>query len=79
VVYEDGGTVKHAYWDGNDWKIQVVSGAGTHAHRYEDIAIDRRGNIYIVYQDAIDGSLKVAVGSPQGSARTTLKENKSDE
>jgi hypothetical protein len=78
VVYEDGGTVKHAYRDGNDWRIQVISGAGTRAHRYEDIAIDRRGNIYIVYQDAIDGSLKVAVGSPQSPAPSALKENKEE-
>jgi len=77
VVYEDGGAVKHAYWDGNDWRIQVVSAAGTRAHRYEDIAFDRRGNIYIVYQDAIDGSLKVAVGSPQGHAQSASNEKKS--
>jgi hypothetical protein len=77
-VYEGGGAVKHAYRDGNDWRIQVISGAGTNAHRYEDIAIDRRGNIYIVYQDAIDGSLKVAVGSPQAPAPSALKENKEE-
>jgi hypothetical protein len=62
VVYEDAGTVKHAFWDGSAWKIQIISNPGTRAHRYEDIAIDRFGNIYISYQDAADGSLKVAVG-----------------
>jgi hypothetical protein len=76
IVYEDGGAVKHAYWDGNDWRIQVVSSAGTRAHRYEDIAIDRRGKIYIVYQDGIDGSLKVAVGIPQERTLSTPKEKK---
>jgi hypothetical protein len=62
IVYEDNGSVKHAYWDGSKWKIQVVSGAGPKAHRYESIAIDLEGSIYISYQDAIDGSLKVAIG-----------------
>jgi hypothetical protein len=76
VVYEDGGAVKLASWDGTDWKIQIVSAAGTHMHRYEDIVIDRRGNIYIVYQDAIDGSLKVAVGIPQGQIQSSSIEKK---
>jgi hypothetical protein len=76
VVYEDGGALKHAYWDGTDWRIQVVSGSGTRRHRYEDIAIDRHGNIYIIYQDALDGSLKVSVGHPQGQVESTLVEKK---
>jgi len=78
VVYENGGAVKLASWDGSEWRIQMISAAGTHAHRYEDIAFDRRGNIYIVYQDATDGSLKIAVGTPQGQAERTSSEKKSE-
>ena len=77
VVYEDGGVVKHAFWNGTDWKIQVVSGAGTRRHRYEDIAIDPQGTIYIIYQDAIDGSLKIAAGRPEGQTESTLNGKKS--
>lgn len=69
IVYEDAGKVKHAYWDGSKWNIQVVSGAGQKAHRFEDIAIDSDGDIYISYQDAFDGSLKVAIGRVDKSAR----------
>lgn len=76
LVYEDGGAVKLASWDGNLWTIQVVSAAGTHAHRYEDIAIDRRGIIYIVYQDALDGSLRVAIGTPQAQVTGSSNEKK---
>jgi hypothetical protein len=67
IVYEDAGAVKHAFWNGSAWRIQVISSPGTRAHRYEDIAIDRFGNVYISYQDATDGSLKVAIGRRQMS------------
>ncbi|HEY2547606.1 MAG TPA: hypothetical protein VGI46_16160 [Candidatus Acidoferrum sp.] len=76
LVYEDGGAVKHAYWDGNNWTIQVISPAGTHAHRYEDIAIDRRGTIYVVYTDGIDGSVKIAIGTPQPQAQSAAATEK---
>jgi hypothetical protein len=54
----------------------VVSVSGTRRHRYEDIAIDGHGNIYIIYQDAFDGSLKVSVGHPQGQVESTSVERK---
>lgn len=68
IVYDDDGTVKHATWDGTEWQIQVVSGRGIERARYGDIAIDSSGNTYIAYRDASDGSLKVAVGHPEGPA-----------
>jgi hypothetical protein len=78
IVYEDAGTVKHAYWDGSNWRIQVVSGPGAkqHRHRFENIAIDRAGNIYISYQDATDGSVKVAIGRPDAPVQNGLNEKK---
>jgi hypothetical protein len=65
IAYEDSGAVKHAYWDGTRWKIQVISPPGLQRLRFEDIAIDQKGTVYISYRDAADGSLKVAVGRPQ--------------
>jgi hypothetical protein len=76
IAYEDAGAVKHAYWDGSNWRIQVVSGPGPKRHRYENIAIDQAGNIYISYQDAVDGSLKVAIGQPQVPAHDASDEKK---
>jgi hypothetical protein len=75
IVYEDGGAVKHAYWDGSKWQIQVISGPGINRDRYEDIAIDQEGNIYISYRDASDGSLKVATGrAQQATTQSASKE-----
>lgn len=70
IVYDDNGMVKHAYWDGSEWQIQVVSGRGIERARYPDIAIDSNGTTYIAYRDANDGSLKVAVGKADGQSGT---------
>ena len=79
IVYEDAGAVKHAYWDGSRWRIQVVSGAGAKQHRYENIAIDRKGQIYISYQDALDGSVKVSIGHVEAPAGNSSGDNKPKE
>ncbi len=76
IVYEDAGAVKHAYWDGSKWKIQVVSAAGPNQHRYENIAIDQKGNIYISYRDAVDGSVKVSIGRLEASAAVSSEQKK---
>jgi hypothetical protein len=74
IVYEDGGAVKHAYWDGSKWQIQIISGPGINRERYEDIAIDHQGNIYISYRDASDGSLKVATGLLEQPTQSASKD-----
>jgi hypothetical protein len=79
IVYEDDGAVKHAYWDGSNWRIQVVSGAGPKRYRYENIAIDRKGNIYISYQDALDGSVKVSIGRLEAPAENASDQKKPKE
>src|ERR1700722_4011555 len=69
VVYEDGGAVEHAFWDGSRWKIQLVSARGIESNRFCDMAIDSEGTIYIAFRDANDGSVKVVVGRPQTPAK----------
>ena len=69
IVYEDGGAVEHAFWDGSGWKIQLVSARGLESNRFCDIAIDSEGTIYIAFRDANDGSVKVVVGRPQTPAK----------
>jgi len=64
VRYEDGGAVKHAYWDGSKWHIQVVVEPGTEDYVYSSMKIAPDDTLYISYRDPVDGSLKVAVGAP---------------
>jgi hypothetical protein len=78
VVFEDGGSVKHAFWDGSGWRVQVVSGPGVQKNRFADIVIDQDGNINIGYRDAMDGSVKVAVGRSQVAAEKSPGRTKTE-
>jgi hypothetical protein len=73
VVYEDGGSVKQAVWDKSHWQIQVISSPGIEKQRFSDIAIDHDGTIFIAYKDAVDGSVKIAVGRPQTQSASDAK------
>lgn len=63
IRYEDGGAVKHAYWDGQKWQLQLVVPPGGEAALYSSMKIGPDDTIYISYRDPVDGSLKVAVGT----------------
>jgi len=76
IAYQDASSLKHAYWDGSGWKIERISRPGPYADRYQDIAIDRDGNIYISFQDSEDGSLKVAIGRPTTASALHLETTK---
>jgi hypothetical protein len=64
VVYEDAGTLRHTYWDGQAWRAQLIVRQGMHRLRYSAIAIGSDDTIYISYCDPDDGSLQIAVGHP---------------
>jgi hypothetical protein len=64
ISYDDGGALKHAYWDGKIWRIQIVAPSGPDPYRYSSLGIATDDTIYISYRDPQDGSLKVAVGRP---------------
>jgi hypothetical protein len=76
ISYEDGGTLKHAYWDGKRWQIQVVAKRGIEPYLYSSMAIGPDDTLYISYRDPTNGSLKVAVGHPEGeeSISTSAKD-----
>ena len=64
IAYEDVGTVKHAYFDGNKWRIQTIIPSGPEGSRFASMAIDSRDTLHISYRDPVDGSLRLATGSP---------------
>jgi len=64
IAYEDGGALKHAYWDGQRWRIQLLVGASGEAAIYSSMKIAPDDTIYISYRDPFDGALRVAVGHP---------------
>jgi len=79
ISYEDGGRLKHAFWDGKLWNIQVIAPGGANPHRYHSMTIDKEDTLYISYRDPSDGSLKVAIGRRSGPAQTAgIKEKNND-
>jgi len=75
ICYEDSGALKHAYWDGKKWRIQVLAPSGLDMFRYSSMAIDRDDNIYIAFRDAEDNTLKLATGHPASAQLDTASEN----
>lgn len=80
ICYEDAGSVKHAFWDGTRWHIQVVVPRATEPYLYSSMAIDKNDVIYISYRDSSDGSLKVAIGrgTAQPSPTTAVRQNEKE-
>jgi hypothetical protein len=76
IRYEDGGALKHAYWDGSKWRIQVVVQPGSETFLYSSMKIAPDDTLYISYRDPVDGSLKVAVGSPAPEAAPKVSPKK---
>jgi hypothetical protein len=79
ICYEDGGSLKHAFWNGTRWHIQLVAPRATEPYLYSAMAIDRNDTLYISYRDPSDGTLKVAVGrSSADDTATALQQEKKD-
>lgn len=82
ICYESAAGLKHAYWDGKQWKVQlIVSAPTTKVFFYSSTAIDGNDVIYLSYHDPFDGALKLAIGRPSVAAntgKTEKAENKTD-
>jgi hypothetical protein len=64
ISYEDGGTLKHAYWDGEKWHYQVIVRNRNSPHLYHSMAIGPDDALYVPFRDPSNGALKLAVGRP---------------
>ena len=74
IAFGDAGTLKHVYWDGSKWRIEVVAAGGAGQYRYPSLVIDQQDNLYISYQVPSDQSLKVAVGRPRAESHEAVAE-----
>jgi len=64
VSYEDGGGLKHAFWDGEQWRVQLIVGATGEALIYSSMKVAPDDTVFISYRDPNDSILRVAVGRP---------------
>ena len=64
IVYESLEGLKHAWWDGTDWHIQMIVAAAGNPEFDNSAVINKDDVIYIAYRDPLDKSLKLATGKP---------------
>lgn len=71
ISYESMGGLKHAYWDGSQWQLQLIARPAGDGLFYNSMTIDRDNTLYISYRDPADGFVKVAVGRMTAPQETT--------
>ena len=76
ISYEASGTLRHAYWDGQQWRNQVVARSGADPLLESSMTIAPDDTIYIAYRDPDDGSLNVAIGHRGETPQTAGPEKK---
>lgn len=72
IGYESPLGLKHAWWDGQQWKTQVIL-APTGSFFNSGMTMDDRNNLYFSYTDPLQNTLVLAVGHYSGdqqAART---------
>jgi len=74
VGFESLQGLEHAWWDGRQWRSQLIV-APVGATFFESaMTIDRNDNLYISFRDPGDGSLRVAIGHPGSSMQNARTE-----
>ena len=62
IIFGDVGGVKHAFWDGKQWQIQVIVSGAMEQYSNVDAAIGPDDTLYVSYPDPEDGFVKVLTG-----------------
>jgi hypothetical protein len=62
IAYQASGALKHAYFDGKEWRHEVIAGRGQLPARYPSMVSAKGNLLFIAYQDPDNGMVKVAVG-----------------
>jgi hypothetical protein len=63
IFYGDIGSLKHAFWNGSEWKMQFITYGGAMQFAYTSAAIGKDDTLYVSYLDPVEGSLNVAIGT----------------
>ncbi len=78
ILYGDYAALKHAYWDGQKWRIQVIDTNSAGQYKFTAAAIGPDDTLYVAFQDPADGALKTAIGkpTPQSQRAEAAKQDK---
>lgn len=64
IGFESLKGLEHTWWDGKQWRSQLLIAALGNTFYDNAMTIDKKDNLYISYRDPVDGSLKVLIGRP---------------
>jgi len=62
VGFESLNGLEHAWWDGAQWRTQLLVGTVGGSFFENSMTIDKKDNLYVIYRDPMDSSLRMAVG-----------------
>jgi hypothetical protein len=76
IGFESLKGLEHLWWDGKQWRSQLLIPALGATFFDNSMAIDKNDDLFISYKDPVDGSLKVLVGRPTPAPRVNTMETK---
>lgn len=71
IVFESLKGLEHIWWDGSQWRPQLLLPSLGATYFDNSMTIDKNDNLFVSYKDPVDGSLKVLVGKKKSAAATT--------
>ena len=75
IVFQSLKGLEHLWWDGKQWKSQVLIASLGNTFYDNGMAIDKNDNLFVSFRDPVDGSLKVLAGRAT-PAKTGSREEK---
>jgi len=78
IVFESLRGLEHAWWDGTQWRTQIIVAASVTSYFDNSMVMDHNDVLYVSYGDVADGSLRLATGRPTSGAPTLSSADKQD-
>jgi hypothetical protein len=74
IVFESLRGLEHAWWNGSEWKIQIVLAPAIISSYFDDsMTMGKDDTIYVTYTDPLEHSLKLAVGRLSSDSQSSNK------
>jgi len=76
IVFESLKGLEHIWWDGSQWRSQLLLSSLGATFFDNSMTIDKNDDLFVSYEDPVDGSLKVLVGKKKSMEATTAQKDK---
>jgi hypothetical protein len=76
IVFESLKGLEHIWWDGHQWRPQLLFPSLGATYFDSSMTIDKNDNLFVGYKDPVDGSLKVLVGKKKPAPVASAQKEK---